>query len=129
MSVEEGLSYTKEHEWIRLEDDIASVGITNHAQKQLGDIVYVQLPQPGNLIKKDEVFGVVESVKAVSDIFAPLNGQIIEVNNAIIDAPQLLNSDPYVDGWMLKIKIDDNLAVSKLMNYGQYVNFLQEISK
>src|SRR3954454_1492230 len=105
-SVTEGTFFTKEHEWVQLDrDHIATIGITEFAQEALGDITYVQLPKEGEDIHKDDPFGVVESVKAVSDLYAPVSGRVVEVNQPVLDAPELVNEDPFHDGWMLKIEV------------------------
>lgn len=109
MSIPANLKYTKDHEWVSLEGDIATVGITHFAQKELGDIVYVEVETLDQTLEKDEVFGTVEAVKTVSDLFLPLSGEIVEFNAGLEDAPELVNSDPYGAGWMIKIKLS-NLA-------------------
>lgn len=109
MSIPASLKYTKDHEWVSLEGDIATVGITHFAQKELGDIVYVEVETLDQTLEKDEVFGTVEAVKTVSDLFLPLSGEIVEFNAGLEDAPELVNSDPYGAGWMIKIKVS-NLA-------------------
>ena len=106
MSVPEELSYTKEHEWIRQEEgDVVSVGITHHAQDQLGDVVYVELPEVGTSITEGDTFGTVESVKAVSDLYAPVTGEVVEINEGLEDAPDSVNTDAYGEGWMIKVKV------------------------
>jgi glycine cleavage system H protein len=106
MQFPENLKYTKEHEWVRVENDsIGVVGITDYAQSELGDIVYVELPQIGKQVKQLEPFGTIEAVKAVSDLFSPLSGEVIEVNEKLKDSPDLINKDPYGEGWIIKIKI------------------------
>ena len=101
------LKYTKDHEWIILDGDIATVGITDFAQRELGDIVYVEVESVGEILKSDEVFGTVEAVKTVSDLFLPVSGEIIEFNENLDDNPELVNSDPYGEGWMIKLKVSD----------------------
>ena len=105
MSVPAELQYTKDHEWVRIEGDEAVVGITTHAQDQLGDVVFVELPDVGASFEAGDTFGTVESVKAVSDLYAPLTGEITAVNDALEDAPETVNSSPYGDGWMIKVKV------------------------
>jgi glycine cleavage system H protein len=105
MSVPEGLLYTKEHEWIRQEGDVVVVGITHHAQDQLGDVVYVELPEVGASIEEGDTFGTVESVKAVSDLYAPVTGEVVAINEVLEDAPESVNTDAYGDGWMIKVKV------------------------
>ena len=112
--------YSKDHEWLELNDDIATVGITNHAQESLGDIVFIELPEIGRLVKFADQIGVVESVKAASDLFSPVSGEIIEVNNELQNSPQLLNTDPENTGWYMKIKIDNAEELTNLMNFNQY---------
>ena len=112
--------YSKDHEWIELNDDIATVGITNYAQESLGDIVFIELPEIGKLVKSGDQIGVVESVKAASDLFSPVSGEIIEVNNELQNLPQLLNTDSENTGWYMKIKIDNAEELTNLMNFNQY---------
>ena len=112
--------YSKDHEWLELNDDIATVGITNHAQESLGDIVFIELPEIGRLVKSGDQIGVVESVKAASDLFSPVSGEIIEVNNELQNSPQLLNTDSENTGWYMKIKIDNIDELTNLMNFNQY---------
>ena len=114
------LKYTKHHEWISIDGDYAFVGITNFAQKELGDIVFVEIESLEQEIKSGEVFGSVEAVKTVSDLFMPMTGEIIEVNQKIIDNPELVNSDPYGEGWMIKIKIFDSNEVEDLLDLKSY---------
>ena len=105
MSVPEGLLYTKEHEWIRQEGDVVVVGITHHAQDQLGDVVYVELPEVGASVEEGDTFGTVESVKAVSDLYAPVTGEVVAINEVLEDAPESVNTDAYGEGWMIKVKV------------------------
>ena len=112
--------YSKDHEWLELNDDIATVGITNYAQESLGDIVFIELPEIGRLVKSGDQIGVVESVKAASDLFSPVSGEIIEVNNELQNSPQLLNTDPEKTGWYMKLKIDNTEELTNLMNLNQY---------
>ena len=114
------LKYTKDHEWISIDGDYAFVGITNFAQKELGDIVFVEIESLDQEIKSGEVFGSVEAVKTVSDLFMPMTGEIIEINQKIIDNPELVNSDPYGEGWMIKIKILDSNEVEALLDLKSY---------
>jgi len=104
MNVPADLLYTEEHEWVRLEGDVAVVGITDYAQHELGDVVYVELPEVGSTVEQGKPFGVVESVKAASDLYAPVSGEVVEVNTALEDAPELVNNDPYGEGWMIKVR-------------------------
>ena len=112
--------YSKDHEWVFCKDKIATIGITNYAQESLGDIVFIELPKIGKFVKLGDQVGVVESVKAASDLFAPISGEIIEVNNELQNSPQLLNNDPENTGWYMKIKIDDAEELTNLMNFNQY---------
>ena len=120
MSTPTELKYTKDHEWISIEDDIATVGITHFAQGELGDIVYVDVDTLDETLDKDEVFGTVEAVKTVSDLFLPLSGEIIEFNETLEDEPEKVNSDPYGEGWMVKIKISDTSELDGLMSDADY---------
>jgi glycine cleavage system H protein len=114
------LKYTKEHEWIKLEGDIATVGITDFAQSELGDIVYVEIETVGQTLAKDEIFGSVEAVKTVSDLFLPIAGEVLEVNSALNDTPELVNSDPFGEGWMIKMKVSNIADVDALMDVDTY---------
>ncbi|MEA5405119.1 glycine cleavage system protein GcvH [Arcicella sp. DC2W] len=114
------LRYTKEHEWVKLEGDIAIVGITDFAQSELGDIVYVEIETAGQALAQDEIFGSVEAVKTVSDLFLPIAGEILEVNEALVNAPELVNSDPFGEGWMIKMKVADIADVEALMDADTY---------
>ena len=120
MSIPANLKYTKDHEWVSIEGDVATVGITHFAQKELGDIVYVEVETLDQTLEKDEVFGTVEAVKTVSDLFLPLSGEIIEFNTGLEDAPELVNSDPYGDGWMIKVKISDASEIDSLLSSEAY---------
>jgi glycine cleavage system H protein len=120
MNVPAELKYTKDHEWVKVEGDIAVVGITDYAQGELGDVVYVELPETGSTFEKEESFGTIEAVKAVADIFCPLSGEFVEINEAIQDAPETVNKDPYGGGWMVKIKISDSAQLDELMDAEAY---------
>lgn len=120
MNIPSDLKYTKDHEWVRIEGDVAVVGITDFAQGELGDIVYVEVETLDEELAKEEVFGTVEAVKTVSDLFLPLSGQIVEFNTQLEDAPELVNTDPYGDGWMVKIKITDPSEVEGLLSSDAY---------
>ncbi len=122
MNVPGDLKYTKEHEWVRVEGDHAYVGITDFAQGELGDIVYVEIETEGQQIAKDDVFGTVEAVKTVSDLYMPLSGTIVEFNEALNDEPEKVNEDPYGEGWMIKIKIDDTSELEELLDAETYQN-------
>src|SRR5882672_7866435 len=120
----EGLLYTKDHEWIQVAGDIGTVGITLHAQEALGDVVYIELPTVGDKFESHKSFGSVESVKAVSELFMPVSGEVVEVNSEIKDAPEALNSDPYGKGWLLRIRLQNPSETSALMSakaYDQYI--------
>jgi glycine cleavage system H protein len=114
------LRYTKEHEWVRVEGDVATVGITQHAADQLGDIVFVELPEPGKRLEQFATFGVVESVKAVSDLFAPVAGEVLEGNAGLATTPEVVNSDPYGAGWMLRVRLSDPAQVGQLLDPAAY---------
>lgn len=120
MNIPSELKYTKDHEWISIEGDVATVGITDFAQGELGDIVYVEVETLDETLDQEEVFGTVEAVKTVSDLFLPLSGEIIEFNEALEDEPEKVNTDPYGDGWMIKIKISDAAQVDGLMSDEDY---------
>ncbi len=124
MEIPRRLKYSKEHEWVATEDSVATIGITDHAQDQLGEIVYIELPSVGDKISKDDPFGVVESVKAVSDICAPVSGTVIEVNEDLPESPEVVNEDPYGDGWLVKVKMNDPSDLEDLMDYEEYQEML-----
>ena len=120
MEIRENLKYTKDHEWISIDGDIATVGITDFAQSELGDIVYVEVDTIEENLNKDDVFGTVEAVKTVSDLFMPISGEVIELNEKLESEPELVNSDPYGDGWMVKIKIDNISQLDELLDLDGY---------
>jgi len=122
----EDLKYTREHEWCRIQGNRATVGITDHAQDALGDIVYLELPAVGDLVKKGETFGVVESTKAVSDLFAPVSGKVVEVNDPLADAPESINQDPYEEGWMIQVEFTDPRELQDLLDQAAYQKFVEE---
>ncbi len=126
MEFPKDFKYTKEHEWIKVEGNIATVGITDYAQDSLGDVVYVELPQEGGAVTKNEPFGVVESVKAVSDLYSPVSGNVTEVNDAIIDSPEVINEDPYGDAWMIKVDISSVDDLGDLLSADEYQKFIEE---
>jgi glycine cleavage system H protein len=126
MDFPEGLKYSKEHEWVLVEDDVAIIGITEFAQGELGDIVFVELPEVGEKISKDDPFGSLESVKAVSDIFAPISGTVVEINDALPDSPETINEDPYGDGWMIKVQMTDMDELKDLMSPDDYAEFIKQ---
>ena len=119
----EDLSYTKDHEWVRAGGDRVTVGITDHAQQQLGDVVYVDLPEPGRTITAGETFGSIESVKAVSELFAPMSGEVLEVNPSLKDHPEAVNTSPH-STWMVRVKLSDPSAVGSLLDSAQYEGIL-----
>lgn len=120
MNIPSELKYTKDHEWVKIEGDIAVIGITDFAQGELGDIVYVEVETVDETLEKEEIFGTVEAVKTVSDLYLPLSGEIIEFNEALEDEPEKVNSDPYGEGWMIKIKISDPAEVELLLDDTEY---------
>jgi glycine cleavage system H protein len=120
MNFPSNLYYTKDHEWVRVEGDVAYIGITDFAQKELGDIVYVDIPSKGKNVAQHEVFGTVEAVKTVSDLFMPLTGEVLELNAQLDGAPELVNSDPYGDGWMIKCSISNPSEIEGLMSAEAY---------
>jgi glycine cleavage system H protein len=120
MNIPANLKYTKDHEWVSIDGDVATVGITDFAQKELGDIVYVEVETLDQTLGKDEVFGTVEAVKTVSDLFLPLSGEIIEFNDNLESNPEAVNSDPYGAGWMVKVKISDASEVAQLLSSEDY---------
>ncbi len=122
----EGLRYTKEHEWARVDGNKVTIGITRFAVEQLGDITQVDLPKEGETIKKDEVFGTVESVKAVSDLFAPCSGKVVKVNDPLSDSPEYVNDEPYDEGWMVQVEVNDPAELSHLLDAAQYQAFLKD---
>jgi len=122
--IPEHLRYTKEHEWVRMDGDLATVGITDHAQEALGDVVYVELPEPGRRLEAGEAFAVVESVKAASDVYAPVAGEVVEVNEALAEHPEWLNTDPYGKGWIVKIRASG--ASVELLDADAYATYIAE---
>ncbi len=126
MEFPEELRYSKEHEWVLIEGRIAIVGITDYAQKELGDIVYVELPEIGEKVVKDDPFAAVESVKAVSDVYAPVSGAVVEVNDALPETPETINEDPYGDGWMIKVEISDMDDLKDLMTAEEYAEYVDK---
>ena len=122
MAYPDDLRYSKEHEWVRAEGSRATIGITSFAADELGDIVFVELPDGGTSLQQFQTFGVVESVKAVSDLFSPVSGEVVEVNEALRDAPELLNSDPFGEGWILKVELADAAELDVLMDAATYTD-------
>lgn len=124
MNVPESLKYTKDHEWFRVEGDMGFIGVTDFAQGELGDIVFIEIETVGETLSKEAVFGTIEAVKTVSDLFMPVGGEVMEVNPALEDTPDVVNKDPYGKGWMIKIKISDMAEVDELLSAEQYSGLL-----
>lgn len=124
MNIPAELKYTKDHEWVKIDGEVATVGVTEFAQKELGDIVYVEVDTEGDDIAKEEVFGTIEAVKTVSDLFMPVSGNVEEFNAALEDAPETVNADPYGDGWMIKIKMSDASEADTLLSADEYKNLI-----
>ena len=120
MSIPENLLYTSEHEWIKIDGKIATIGITDFAQSELGDIIFLEFPALNSVFNKGEIFGTIEAVKTVSDLYMPIDGEICEINDILNDNPEKVNEDPYKDGWMVKIKIDKNVDLDGLLNAEKY---------
>ena len=126
MEFPEGLKYSKEHEWVLVEDKVAIIGITEFAQHELGDVVYVELPEVGEKVVKDDPFAAVESVKAVSDVFAPVSGTVLEINDTLPENPETINDDPYGDGWMIKVEMTDKDDLKDLMSAEEYAEYIEQ---
>lgn len=126
MSAPENRKYTKTHEWVLLEGDIATIGLTDHAQQELGDITYLELPEEGDAVKSGEAFGVVESVKAASDVYSPLDGEVVGRNDTAVDGPEVINQSPYDDAWLIKVKLTDPSQLESLMDPTTYNEFADE---
>lgn len=122
----EDLKYSKSHEWVRMEGNIATIGITHFAQDSLGDVVFVEIVEDGEMVEADEIMGTVESVKAVSDLISPVSGKVIEFNQEVLDSPELINSDPYGDGWLIKVEIEDTSCLDELLSAAEYEEFVAE---
>ena len=120
MNLPNDLKYTKEHEWVRIDDNILTVGITDHAQSELGDIIFIEFPELNQMISKDEPFGTIEAVKTVADLFGPVSGKVIEINEALEDSPDLVNSDSYGQGWIVKITYTDQSQLDDLLDSETY---------
>ena len=120
MNIPADLKYTKDHEWVRVEGDIATIGVTDYAQGELGDVVYVEIETDGESLDQEEVFGTVEAVKTVSDLFMPIAGEVIEVNEKLADEPDFVNQEPYGEGWMIKVKISDSSQLDALLSAEDY---------
>ena len=125
MSIPNELKYTKEHEWVVIDNNIATIGITDHAQGQLGDIVFVELPELESNINQDDTFGVVEAVKTVADLFAPVSGKVVEINNELEESPDLINSDPYGSGWIIKVSVDSLNEYNNLLSNEDYKDYIE----
>lgn len=125
MIIKEELKYTKEHEWVKLEKDIAIMGITDYAQGELGDIVFVELPKVGTKVEKMKPFGVIEAVKAVSELFSPVSGEVVEVNSKLESEAGLINKDPYGEGWIIKIRLKDKTEIDKLLTADDYKKMIK----
>ncbi|SRR6056297_3829270 len=125
MNIPESLKYTKDHEWIKIDGDEALIGVTDYAQQELGDVVFVEIETEGETLEKEEVFGTIEAVKTVSDIFMPVSGEVTEVNPKLEDSPDVVNKDPYGDGWLIKVKISDQSEADDLLDADQYKELIE----
>jgi glycine cleavage system H protein len=125
MNAEE-LKYTKNHVWVAADGGVATIGISDYAQQELGDIVFVEMPEPGKKVKKEDTFGTIESVKSVSDLISPLSGEVSETNSVLEDTPETINSDPFGEGWIVKMKVENNDELGALMDHAAYAKFLEE---
>jgi glycine cleavage system H protein len=125
MNIPKNLKYTKDHEWIRVEGDHAFVGITDYAQGELGDVVFIEIETEGEELDKEEVFGTIEAVKTVSDMFMPVSGEVVEVNEKLEDTPEVVNKDPYGDGWLIKVAVKNSAEVDELLTPEQYQELLE----
>lgn len=128
MEFPDDLKYTKDHEWVRVEDNIATIGITDYAQEQLGDVVFVELPDEGEAIKKNDTFGTVESVKSVSDCLTPVSGKVVEANDLLQESPEIINEDCYGEGWMVKIEMEEGYLPEDMMTNVEYESYIKEES-
>lgn len=126
MEFPDDLKYTKEHEWVRVAGNVATIGITDYAQEQLGDIVYLEFPEEGEAVTKGDGFGVVESVKAVSDLYAPISGEVVEVNDPLKEAPETLNEDPHGEGWLVRVEMSNTEELDELLTSKAYQAYLKE---
>ncbi|MAX68927.1 MAG: glycine cleavage system protein H [Flavobacteriales bacterium] len=124
MNIPENLKYTKDHEWIKIDSDIATIGITSFAQSELGDIVFIDIDTEGEELEKEEVFGTIEAVKTVSDLFMPVSGEVTEFNQVLEDNPELINTDPYGDGWIIKVSISDISTLDDLLSSDEYKSLI-----
>ena len=125
----EDLHYTQSHEWVRIDGETGTIGITDHAQKELGEIVYLELPEVGHVYNVEEEFGTVESVKAVSELYTPVSGEVVEVNKGAVAEPGIINDDPFGDGWLIKLKLSSDEEVAKLMTADQYAQYVKSEEK
>lgn len=125
IEIPEELKYTDQHEWARIEEDLVVIGITDYAQDALGEIVYIELPSEGDEVTKGESFGGVESTKSVSDLYSPVSGEVVEVNESLLDAPETINEDPYGDGWLIKVRLHDSDEFDELMDSEEYSEFVE----
>ncbi len=121
--------YAQSHEWVKIDGDVGTIGITDHAQKELGEIVYLELPEAGHVFNADEEFGTVESVKAVSELFSPISGEVVEVNKGAVAEPGIVNDDPFGDGWLIRLKLSTDEEVKKLMTADQYAEYVRSEEK
>jgi len=128
MATPEDNRYAKSHEYVHLEGNVATIGITEYAQKELGDVVFVELPQPGTILDAGDELGSIESVKAVSELFSPVTGEVVEINEALADNPALVNTDPYGDGWMIRMAVKDATEVDELMTAEEYDEYIEKES-
>lgn len=126
MAVPQDYKFTKTHEWVKIDGDIATIGITEFAQSELGDITYLELPSAGTALRQSEPFGVVESVKAASDVYSPISGEVVEENNAAIDAPEVVNASPFTDAWLIKVRINDTSQLDNLLDAKAYEQLVAE---
>ena len=126
MEIPKGLKFTKTHEWVKVDGDVATIGLTDYAQGELGDITYIELPGTGSTLTQSEPFGVVESVKAASDVYAPVSGEVVEENTAAIDSPEVVNASPYGDAWLVKLRLSDPAQLDNLMDPDTYAKFVEE---
>lgn len=126
MEFPDDLKYTKEHEWVKMDGNIATVGITDYAQDQLGDVVYLEFPEEGEAVTKGDAFGVVESVKAVSDIYAPVSGEVVELNDPVKEGPEVLNEDPYGEGWLVRVEMSNLEELDELLDSKAYQAYIKE---
>ncbi len=130
MDFPEELKYSKTHEWVRLEgENEVVIGISDYAQQELGDIVYLELPEEGDVVEKDSAFGVIESTKATEDLYSPVSGTVVEVNTPLIDSPEVINEDPYGDGWMIRVELSEPKELEDLMNAEEYQDYIKELAE